>query len=124
MKLVMFTPAVKTSAIGRMTRLVVRQLLATQHEVVVVRTESQHVAAKELHDFGCTVLPWENEAEVTSTVKMPIAVCIRSVTVTNSMKAQSPGSRRPLELSACMTSSWGTCFSAGHKTGARKPSEY
>jgi glycosyltransferase involved in cell wall biosynthesis len=69
MKLVMFTPAVKTSAIGRMTRLVVRQLLATQHEVVVVRTESQHVAAKELHDFGCTVLPWENEAEVTSTVE-------------------------------------------------------
>ncbi len=64
MKLVMFTPAVKTSAIGRMTRLVVRQLLAQQHQVVVVRTESQHVTVDELHDFGCTVLPWTDEAQV------------------------------------------------------------
>lgn len=69
MKLVMFTPAVKTSAIGRMTRLVVRQLLSSQHEVVVVRTESQHVSATELHDFGCTVLPWEDDSQITREIE-------------------------------------------------------
>jgi glycosyltransferase involved in cell wall biosynthesis len=63
MKLVIFTPAIKTSAIGRMTRLVVRALLAHQHQVVVIRTESPHLLAKETHDFGCTILPWTNEAE-------------------------------------------------------------
>ncbi|WP_367254277.1 glycosyltransferase [Pseudomonas sp. stari2] len=69
MKLVIFTPAVKTSAIGRMARLVVRQLLANQHEVVVVRTESQHVSVKELHDFGCAVLPWDNDSQVTREIE-------------------------------------------------------
>jgi glycosyltransferase involved in cell wall biosynthesis len=68
MKIVMFTPAVKTSAIGRMTRLVVHQLLANQHEVVVVRTESAHIPSNDLHDFGCTVVPWDNEPEVASLV--------------------------------------------------------
>jgi len=64
MKLVIFTPAIKTSAIGRMTRLVVLQLLANQHEVVVVRTESQHVSVDESHDFNCSVLPWTGDEQV------------------------------------------------------------
>lgn len=64
MKVVIFTPAVKTSAIGRMTRLVVHQLLARQHEVVVIRTESQHVQISESHDFNCTVVPWTNDEQV------------------------------------------------------------
>lgn len=68
MKIVMFTPAVKSSAIGRMTRLVVRALLAQQHEVVLVRTESPNILPKETYNFGCTLLPWTNEAEVAKEV--------------------------------------------------------
>ncbi|RON53537.1 glycosyltransferase [Pseudomonas frederiksbergensis] len=68
MKLVIFTPAVKSSAIGRMTRLVVRELLTHQHQVVVIRTESPHLLARESHDFGCTLLPWTSEAEVAQEV--------------------------------------------------------
>ncbi|GLH38154.1 glycosyltransferase [Pseudomonas moraviensis] len=64
MKLVIFTPGVKSSAIGRMTRLVVRALLAQKHHVVLVRTESQHVLSREPHDFGCTLLQWTDEAQV------------------------------------------------------------
>ncbi|MCY0109698.1 glycosyltransferase [Pseudomonas monsensis] len=68
MKLVIFTPGVKSSAIGRMTRLVVRALLSQQHHVVLVRTESAHVLAKEPHDFGCTAIPWTDEEQVAQEV--------------------------------------------------------
>lgn len=64
MKLVIFTPGVQSSAIGRMTRLVVRALLAQKHHIVLVRTESPHALAREAHDFGCTLLTWMDEAQV------------------------------------------------------------
>lgn len=68
MKLVIFTPGVKSSAIGRMTRLVVRALLSQQHHIVLVRTESPHVLDKEAHDFGCTVIAWTDEERVSTEV--------------------------------------------------------
>lgn len=58
MKLIIFTPAVKISAIGRMTSLVTRALVAAGHEVTVVRAESPRLLAREAHDFHAAVIPW------------------------------------------------------------------
>jgi glycosyltransferase involved in cell wall biosynthesis len=63
MKLIIFTPAVKISAIGRMTSLVTRALVAAGHDVTVVRAEGARLLSRETHDFHTTAIPW-NETKV------------------------------------------------------------
>lgn len=62
MKILMFTPAIKPSAIGRMCSLVTRALVRKGHEVFLVRTENEKLLEGDTHDFGCELLPW-NDAE-------------------------------------------------------------
>jgi hypothetical protein len=66
MKLVMFTPVQKTSAIGRMARLVVKALCEGGHFVTVVRTELDERGLGEMFDFGVPVLSWRDSSEVLS----------------------------------------------------------
>ena len=64
MKLVVFTPAVKTSAIGRMATLVVQALAAQGHQVVVVRTEDISHLEAPIHAFGVEVVRWDDTNRV------------------------------------------------------------
>lgn len=64
MRLVIFTPALQVSAIGRMARLVVRALCDAGHDITVVRTESSDDSSGETLDFGVQVLNWTDAAEV------------------------------------------------------------
>ena len=68
MKVVMFTPGLQASAIGRMSTLVVHALRAAGHEVTVVRCELESLMKKQSHDFGGTVLSWGNQAAVKAAV--------------------------------------------------------
>lgn len=63
MKVIMFTPGLKTSAIGRMARLVVRQLMSLGNVVSVVRSEDEQFLDREAHDFGVETVAW-NEARI------------------------------------------------------------
>jgi glycosyltransferase involved in cell wall biosynthesis len=58
MNFMFFTPAIKSSAIGRMSALVVRELVAQGHSVIVVRSESASLQNQETHDFGVPLIPW------------------------------------------------------------------
>jgi len=69
MNLVIFTPAIKTSAIGRMAALVTRALAGQGHELTVVRTENEALLHRETHDFGVTVLPWNDSARLREVVQ-------------------------------------------------------
>lgn len=60
MKLVMMTPGVLPSAIGRMVRMVTRALLAHGCEVLIVRTESADLKTDEAHDFGTQTVHWSD----------------------------------------------------------------
>lgn len=64
MKIVMFTPALQASAIGRMARLVTAALLADGHSVVVVRAESASLASAPQHPFGTETVHWIERARV------------------------------------------------------------
>jgi len=64
MKLLIFTPAINTSAIGRMTCLVTRALIAQGHEVVVVRTEGDALLSRPSHEFGTRLVSWNDEEQV------------------------------------------------------------
>jgi glycosyltransferase involved in cell wall biosynthesis len=64
MNIVMFTPALKTSAIGRMAVLVVRALVELGHQVVVVRAERESLLAQDAHAFGVELVPWTDHDRV------------------------------------------------------------
>jgi glycosyltransferase involved in cell wall biosynthesis len=64
MKLVFFTPAIKTSAIGRMACLVTRALVSQGHTVSVVRTETERLLETPTHDFGVGVIQWNDFNQV------------------------------------------------------------
>lgn len=66
MNLVMFTPGLVASAIGRMTDLVVRELCNLGHQVVVIGTESDELRYSPKRDFGTRTLHWTNQSEVES----------------------------------------------------------
>ena len=68
MNLVLFTPAIKSSAIGRMAALVVRQLSANGHKVTVIRTEAETYLTKETHEFNSKVLAWNKYDKLDSIV--------------------------------------------------------
>lgn len=63
-RLVMFTPANTKSAIGRMAALVTRTLSAMGCCITVVRTESALLPDTQTHDFGVTVVRWDDHAKV------------------------------------------------------------
>lgn len=58
MNVVMFTPGLAASAIGRMARLVVRALKAAGHQVTVVRAESATLLAAPQHVFDTDTVHW------------------------------------------------------------------
>lgn len=64
MKLVIFTPVLQASAIGRMARLVVKALCGMGHGVTVVRTELAECSSGEVLDFGVPVLNWADDSAV------------------------------------------------------------
>ena len=60
MKMLMFTPVARTSAIGRMSGLVVDALGALDVETVVVRTEDRPLLDSARHDFACRIVRWDD----------------------------------------------------------------
>jgi glycosyltransferase involved in cell wall biosynthesis len=69
MKLLFFTPTVSNSAIGRMAKIVVRDLVNNGHEVTVVRSESIELMPLETHIFPCPVIAWNERKTITKTAK-------------------------------------------------------
>jgi glycosyltransferase involved in cell wall biosynthesis len=66
MKLLVFTPVVRPSSIGRDAALVVRMLATTGHDVSVVRTEKQEFFADAAHGFGSRPVSWTDRPAVTA----------------------------------------------------------
>lgn len=64
MKLVIFTPAIRTSAIGRMACMVTHALVSQGHEVSVVRTETERLLGTPIHDFGTALISWNDVNQV------------------------------------------------------------
>ena len=64
MNIVLFTPALRSSAIGRMACLVVRELIQGGHRVVVVRSEDESLLLREAHPFGTELIPWNQDEDV------------------------------------------------------------
>lgn len=64
MRIVMFTPAVTQSAIGRMAALISRELIVQGHALTVVRTEDRECLDLETHVFGTLLLPWTDSEGV------------------------------------------------------------
>ena len=64
MRILFFTPIVLTSAIGRMSKLVVGELLLQGHVVVVVRSEDPNVFENPTHPFACQIVPWNRKKQV------------------------------------------------------------
>jgi glycosyltransferase involved in cell wall biosynthesis len=78
MKFLIFTPAIQTSAIGRMTSLVTHALVSQKHEVVIVRTEMADYLTTETHDFGCNITSWVDTTEVEANI-VRADVCIHQI---------------------------------------------
>jgi glycosyltransferase involved in cell wall biosynthesis len=64
MNLIIFTPAISTSAIGRMACIVIRALISQGHKVTVVRTEKEHLLETPTHDFGTELIQWNDIDQV------------------------------------------------------------
>lgn len=64
MKIVFFTPVLLASAIGRVSSLVVPQLIKLGHEVVVIRSDDAVFFEKPIHPFPCQVMLWTTEEQV------------------------------------------------------------
>jgi glycosyltransferase involved in cell wall biosynthesis len=68
MNVLIFTPAVKSSAIGRMARLVTSVLTDQGHDVTIVRSEGDGYLKREPHDFGVELISWRDDQEVWAAV--------------------------------------------------------
>ncbi|QAU24998.1 glycosyltransferase family 1 protein [Dyella sp. M7H15-1] len=64
MNIVLFTPALKTSAIGRMVSRVASELIKWGHVISVVRSEDIHLIAEATHDFGVIPIAWNDDEMV------------------------------------------------------------
>jgi glycosyltransferase involved in cell wall biosynthesis len=64
MTLLLFTPVARTSAIGGVTALVSRALVARGQRVHVIRTESSHLIDFDAHDFNAPVTRWTEQDQV------------------------------------------------------------
>lgn len=60
MKIVMFTPALRASAIGRMAALVVSALAVQGHQVTIVRAEIEPLLGDATHDFAGRLVRWND----------------------------------------------------------------
>ena len=69
MKIVLFTPALRTSAIGRMAALVAKAWLQQGHQLTVVRTEAISLHGLATHDYGAAVIPWSSSFAVKSALQ-------------------------------------------------------
>lgn len=74
MKLIIFTPAIKSSAIGRMACLVTRALVSQGHDVTVVRTEAERLLDTPTHDFGSQLIRWNEVDQVIALARTSDAV--------------------------------------------------
>jgi glycosyltransferase involved in cell wall biosynthesis len=64
MKLIIVTPTIKASAIGRMACLVTKALVSLGHTVVVVRAESKSLFDEPTHEFGVEMIRWDDDQRV------------------------------------------------------------
>ncbi|QQR69798.1 MAG: glycosyltransferase [Alphaproteobacteria bacterium] len=64
MKLLIFTPACNTSAIGRMVRIIVNVLKEQGHTIGIVRSEDLSLLDSSMHDYGCEVMRWDELEKV------------------------------------------------------------
>lgn len=64
MKIVLFSPTIKTSAIGRVASLVTRELADQGHDVSVVRTEIPFLMNEITHDFGVELISWNSSRRI------------------------------------------------------------
>jgi len=69
MKFVLFSPLANTSAIGRVTALIVPALLELGHELTVVRTEQGRFLAVPPHACSARVIAWTDEAAVSEAAR-------------------------------------------------------
>ena len=60
MKFLFFTPVASSSAIGRVTQLVGRELMASGHTVTIVRTEDYALLGTPPHQFGTKIMRWDD----------------------------------------------------------------
>ena len=68
MNVVIFTPALRSSAIGRMACLVTRELLAAGHQVTIVRAETERLLDAPAHDFGAELVAWTDTVRTSQLV--------------------------------------------------------
>lgn len=68
MKLVIFTPFARSSAIGRVTALIVKALLQQGHSAVVIRTEQESLLLSPTHGCEAEVIPWTDAKAVRAAV--------------------------------------------------------
>lgn len=68
MRIVLFTPAVQTSAIGRVSCLITHKLIAQAHQVTIVRTEYETPLDISTHDFGIPLITWDQTEEVLNAI--------------------------------------------------------
>ncbi len=66
MKIIIFTPAIATSAIGRVMVMVCRALQDLGHDISIVRTEIPDFLGEAPHPFNAEIVPWTDEARVMS----------------------------------------------------------
>ena len=64
MNIVIVTPGLKESAIGRMANLVSHALVSSGHEVSIVRSESEPYLERPTHDFPVEAMPWNDHARI------------------------------------------------------------
>ena len=69
MNLVIFTPALKASAIGRVVRLVTSSLIEMGHQVTIVRTETEALLKQPTHDFEGQQVAWNDSTAVEELIK-------------------------------------------------------
>lgn len=64
MKIVLFSPTIKKSAIGRVASLVTRKLVDQGCNVSVVRAEMSHLMNEPTHDFGVELMSWDDSRRI------------------------------------------------------------
>lgn len=69
MKIVLFSPLASTSAIGRVSALVVPALIELGHEVTLVRTEKTHILSATPHACPALLVDWTDEPKVEEAVR-------------------------------------------------------
>ena len=74
MKLTIFTPAKKTSAIGRCSALLSKKLLSYGHEITIVRTEAEEMLDSDTHLFDTLILAWTQTKKIMTLIQNADAI--------------------------------------------------